>query len=240
MLLCALPGALPGWAQDAPAFNAPQISIPRVDPPPKLEDFLEMKPGPAVEGRMIKVEAFLQLEPKDGAAPLNRTEVYLGYDQDNLYAAWVAFAREPGAMRAQMSRRDSVEFEQDVVALYLDTFNDHLRAYNFLANPQGVQTDAIWTDPYDRDPSFDTVWHAEARRNGKGYVVLMTIPFKSLRFPPGAQQTWGLLLQRWNPHDGENSFWPALSTQVQGRLSRQARMDGLDGISSARNIQIMP
>ncbi len=201
---------------------------------------MEMKPSPALEGRMAKADAFLQLEPKDGAAPVNRTEVYLGYDQQNLYAVWVAFAREPGTLRAQMSRRDSVEFEQDVVALYLDTFNDRLRAYNFLANPQGVQTDAIWTDPYDRDPSFDTVWHAEGQRNGKGYVVLMTIPFKSLRFPPGSQQTWGLLLQRWAPHDGENSFWPPLSTQVQGRLSRTARLEGLDGISSGRSMQIMP
>ncbi len=227
-------------AQATPAFNTPQVTIPRMDPPPKLEDFLEMKAGPAVQGRMAKVGGFLQLEPKDGSPTANPTEVYLGYDQDNLYAVWVALAREPGALRAQMSRRDSVEFEQDIVALYLDTFNDRLRAYNFLANPQGVQTDAIWTDPYDRDPSFDTVWHAEAKRNGKGYVVLMTIPFKSLRFPAGSRQTWGVLLQRWSPHDGENSFWPALSTQVQGRLSRQARMDGLDGISPGRNIQIMP
>jgi hypothetical protein len=240
LLLGALVGVGSAGAQATAALNTPQVTIPRVDPPPKLEDFLEMKPSTAVEGRMAKVEAFLQLEPKDGAIPVNRTEVYLGYDQDNLYAVWVAFAREPGAMRAQMSRRDSVEFQQDVVALYLDTFNDHLRAYNFLANPQGVQTDAIWTDPYDRDPSFDTVWHAEGKRTDQGYVVLMTIPFKSLRFPPGPRQTWGLLLQRWNPHDGENSFWPALSTQVLGRLSRQARMEGLDGISSARNMQVMP
>ncbi len=244
--------AVPGWAQSpqqiavkAPvqgtaAFSAPTFVIPRMDAPPKLEDFLEMKPSPAIEGRMAKAGDFLQLEPKDGSAPVNRTDVYLGYDQQNLYAAWVAFAREPGALRAPMSRRDSVEFDHDVVVLYLDTFNDHLRAYNFLANPQGIQTDAIWTDPYDRDPSFDTVWHAEAQRNGKGYVVLMTIPFKSLRFPPGAKQTWGLMLQRWSPHDGENSFWPPLSTQVLGRLSRTARMEGLDNISAGGSMQIMP
>ncbi len=250
--VAVLLGVVPGWAQ-APAqvevrgpaqgsagFTAPVLTIPRVDPPPRIEDFLEMRPSSAVEGRMAKADAFLTLEPKDGATPVNRTEVYLGYDQQNLYAVWVAFAREPGALRAPMSRRDSVEFEHDVVVLYLDTFNDRLRAYNFLANPQGVQTDAIWTDPDDRDPSFDTVWHAEGKRNGKGYVVLMTIPFKSLRFPPGSQQTWGLLLQRWSPHDGENSFWPALSTQVQGRLSRPARMEGLDGISSGRSSQVMP
>jgi hypothetical protein len=232
--------AVPSAEAQTPASSAPQLTIPRMDQPPKVQDFLEMRPSPAVEGRMAKVDGFLQLEPKDGSPAVNPTEVYLGYDQDNLYVVWVAFAREPGALRAQMSRRDSVEFEQDAVVLYLDTFNDRLRAYNFLVNPQGVQTDAIWTDPYERDPSFDTVWHADAHRNGKGYVVLMTIPFKSLRFPPHADQTWGLLLQRWSPHDAENSFWPALSTQVQGRLSRQARMNGLGGISPGRNMQIMP
>jgi hypothetical protein len=33
------------------------------------------------------------------------------------------------------------------------------------------------------DPSFDTVWRSEGRLTNRGYLVLIAIPFKSLRFP---------------------------------------------------------
>jgi len=66
----------------------------------------------------------------------------------------------------------------------LDTFHDHRRAYSFLSNPLGVQADALWTEGQDNgfDFSFDTVWDTAAKRTPQGYVVWMSIPFRSLRF----------------------------------------------------------
>lgn len=235
----------------APASQAPPIAnqargaaavinIPRLDSAPKLEDFLEMKPGPGVAQQMTKVENFVQLDPKEGAPAQERTEVYLGYDAKNLYAVWVCFDREPGKIRARMVRREAIGPDHDEVQIYLDTFNDKRRSYGFMVNPLGIQFDYIWTDSDGYDSSFDTVWDSRGKVTSQGYVAWMAIPFKSLRFFASDEQTWGILLQRVVPHDNDNSFYPALTRKIQGRLSQEGTLKGLRGISPGRNIQLAP
>ena len=229
----------------APVINQNQgaaavIHIPRLDSAPKLEDFLEMKPAPGVAQQMAKVENFVQLDPKEGAPAQERTEVYLGYDAKNFYAVWVCFERAPGKIRARMARREAIGPDHDEVQVYLDTFNDRRRSYGFMANPLGIQYDYIWTDSDGYDSSFDTVWDSRGEVTSQGYLVWMAIPFKSLRFFASDEQTWGILLQRVVPHDNENSFYPALTRKIQGRLSQEGTLKGLRGISPGRNIQIAP
>jgi hypothetical protein len=71
-------------------------------------------------------------------------------------------------------------------------------------------------------------------------VVLITVPFNSLRFPPREEQTWGLFFLREIPRKGELAFWPAFSTRVAGRLTQAATASGLRGIAAPRNIQLTP
>ena len=87
-----------------------------------------------------------------------------------------------------MGRRETV-FGDDIVEIMLDTFHDERRAYAFITNPFGIQSDAIWTEGNGFDFSFDTVWDSVGRLTDQGYVVRFAIPFSSLRFPrtTGAQ-----------------------------------------------------
>lgn len=235
----AAPAAAPPGTNPNP--GAPGvITIPRLDSAPKLEDFLEMKPGPGVAQQMTRVGDFIQLDPKEGAPAQERTEVYLGYDAKNLYAVWVCFDREPQRIRARMARREAINSEHDEVQIYLDTFHDRRRASGFMANPLGIQFDYIWTDNDGYDGSFDTVWDSRGKLTPQGYLVWMAIPFKSLRFFAGQEQTWGIILQRVVPHDNDNSFYPRLTRKIQGRLSQEATLKGLSGISPGRNIQLAP
>jgi len=55
----------------------------------------------------------------------------------------------------------------------------------------GVQTDAIYTEGQGYDLSFDTLWGTAGRVTKDGYIVFFAIPFKSLRFSHGPEQTWG-------------------------------------------------
>src|SRR5574341_909738 len=66
-------------AAQAPSSSRPALTIPRVERAPTLEDFLEMRPNAAVEGRLAKAEGFIQQTPSDGKPSTQRTEVYLGY-----------------------------------------------------------------------------------------------------------------------------------------------------------------
>jgi len=186
----------------------PTLQIPRIATPPSLSDFEDMQPSARVAGQMVKVTGFIAREPADGAEPTQNTDVYLAYDQHNLYAVFVCWDNEPEKIRARMTRREDI-FSDDSAEIMIDTFHDARRGYAFAANPFGIQWDALWTEgsigtgaPADYsgfDSSFDTVWHSDGRLTNRGYLVLMSIPFKSLRFPDADQQEWGLILNRTIP-----------------------------------------
>ena len=217
----------------------PVISIQRVDRPPAIADFLSMAPSAEVTRQLAKVEGMIQREPVDGAPVSQRTEVYLGYDDENLYAIFLCYEDQPGKIRARMDRRENI-FGDDIVSIQLDTFADQRRAYVFTANPYGVQLDAVWVEGQGFDLSFDTVWHTEGQLTGGGYVVLYSIPFKSLRFPAAAVQSWGILLTRDIIRDNEEAFWPRYTSRIEGRLNQMGTLTGLENISPGRNAQIIP
>ncbi len=211
---------LPATVFAAPPPNFAQITIPRISSAPALEDFLEMKPSASWDGKLAKIDQFVQRIPSDGEPVSQRTEAYLGYDDKNLYAIFICFDNEPHNIRARLSRREDV-FDDDTVELMLDTFHDHRRAYAFFSNAWGVQADALWTEGQDFDMSFDTVFDTEARITPQGFVVKMSIPFRSLRFASNDPQTWGILLNRNILRNNESSFWPQYSSRVSGRLNQE-------------------
>ena len=208
-----------------------------------------MRPIPTVAERMLKVTGFIAREPADGAQPTQDTDVYLAYDDRNLYAVFICWDKEPEKIRARMTRREDI-FSDDSAEIMIDTFDDARRGYAFAANPLGIQWDALWTEgsignglPADFsgfDPSFDTVWNSEGRLTSQGYMLLMAIPFKSLRFPKADIQQWRIILNRSIPRTNENLFWPRISNRIQGRFNQAATATGIDHISPARNIQLIP
>jgi len=233
----ALAAAAASAAPETSKFGT--IAIPRIDIAPKLEDFVEMKPSPAFEGKLASVSGLIQRVPTDGAPSTQRTDVYLGYDSKNLYAIFVAFDTEPSKIRARLSRREDI-FDDDSVEIMLDTFHDHRRAYSFLVNPMGVQADALWTEDVGFDFSFDTIWESQAKLTERGYLVWMAIPFRSLRFASNDPQTWGIILNRGLPRSNEDTFWPPYSSRIQGRLNQEGAVTGLSSISPGRNLQFIP
>jgi hypothetical protein len=225
-------------------LGPPAIVIPRLSRAPSLIDFLTMGPVGDVARQMAKVSGFVQRDPHDGAPVSQPTEAYLGYDDKNLYVVFVCFD-EPGKVRAHEARREDVG-DDDNVEVMLDTFHDRRRAYAFQINPLGVQWDAIWTEaPHEEvggnfDTSWDTLWYSQGKVTPEGYVAWMAIPFKSLRFPPVSEQSWGIILYRGIIRENENAFWPEVSQRFEGRLGQAATLTGLEGISPGRNVQLIP
>ena len=125
--------------------DQPTIAIPHIDTPPELSDFEDMRPSPRLAESMLKVSGFIAREPADGAQPTQNTDVYLAYDNHNLYAVFVCWDSEPDKIRARMTRREDI-FSDDSAEIMIDTFHDARRAYTFAANPFGIQWDALWTE----------------------------------------------------------------------------------------------
>ncbi len=189
---------------------------------------------------MARVSGLIDRLPRDGVPMSERTDVYLGYDALGLHAVFVCFDREPSRIRAHLSGRDRVPDSEDSVALQIDTFRDRKHAYGFQVNALGVQQDGIWTEGKGWDLSFDTVWTTDARFTEKGYLVLVSVPFKSLRFSRESVQSWGFLVFRGIARRNEEGFWPAYSTRIAGRMNQAAIMDGLERVSPGRNAQLIP
>ncbi len=216
------------------------LNIPRVAKPPALEDFLSMQPGPEWRGKLAVVQDFRQWRPKDGAPATQKTVAYLGYDNKNLYAIFVCFDSDPGGIRAHLVPRDQV-WGDDFVDLWLDTFHEHNRMYEFQVNPQGVQGDGIDDEVNNNeDFTFDTLWYSRGKVTPQGYVVWMAIPFKSVRFSSADVQTWGIVLQRDITRNSEKTFWPHITQNISGIATQSADLGGLENISSGRNMQFIP
>ena len=226
-----------GAAQTAPvaAPARPIVTIPRVEAPPRLEDYTS---GEKSGG--VRVAGFLQRDPGDLVAPSEATEAYLSYDRLHLYAIFVCRTSDRSRIRARVARREQM-FSDDHVALFLDTFNDKQRAYMFFSSPLGIQADGISTDSGGDDMSFDTVWQSRGLLTEFGYVVSFAIPFKSLRFPAGSgPSSWGIALSRHIPEKNEDDFWPGITRRVSGFAAQFAEARGLEGVSPGRNIQLIP
>ena len=235
----AQPGAQPREAQLPAGTARPAITIPRVKAPPRLEEF-ETAAVEGIAAEYAEVSGFLQQLPTDGAQASQGTRVYLGYDDANLYLIWVCSDSSPDQVRANVSRRENI-LDDDYVQVTLDTFADRRHATVFASNALGVQADGLWTEGAAAvDYSWDGIWRSLGARTAQGYIVLMEIPFHTLRFHWAAEQEWSVTLLRVIARSGEQDYWPRVSSRVAGQLNQAATLRGLKGIRPGHNVQLDP
>lgn len=223
------------------AASASPLRIPRIERAPRIEEFQDMTPTAQWSGKLAVVDGFIQRAPDNGRPATESTEAYLGYDARALHVVFVAHDREPKKIRARMDHRESIATDEDQVGIYIDTFHDRRRAYQFECNALGVQDDSIYSEDADAvDEGFDTVWTSHGELTPGGYIVIISIPFKSLRFSRAESQTWNIALWRYIGRRSEGSWWPRVSSQYRGVLSQAAPASGLQEISPGRNLQFNP
>ena len=228
----ALQGVGTGWAQPDPAAMAPRIPV--VDAVPEIEALAQG----AVPSGALALQNFVQREPGDGIPISQTTDAWIAHDGSTLHVVFVCRDADPSAVRAHLARREAIATD-DQVGILLDTFFDRRRAYLFLANPRGIQSDALLTDGQLDDFSFDAVWSVEAKLTADGYWVRFAIPFKSLRLPSANAQTWGIGLTRVIARANEQSFWPAVTRRVEGTVQQLARVE-LQDVAGGRDIEVVP
>jgi len=226
--------SLHSQSEPPPTAQIKEIHVPRIASPPRIEQFL----GGASRGDMKRIDDFRQRQPGDGVPASRKTSAWIGFDDQNFYAVFVC-ASPAGQTRARMSKREDI-MSDDIVGIFFDTYRSGQRGYEFFVNPLGVQADAALSESQGDDFSFDTLWYSEGKITPEGYVAMMTIPFRSLRFASQAVQTWGFGLYRGIPTNNENSFWPFVTEKISGFVPQLAKMTGLENISPGRNLQLIP
>ncbi|RKU15645.1 hypothetical protein C6500_19055 [Candidatus Poribacteria bacterium] len=138
----------------------------------------------------------------------DKTEVFLGYDEEALYAGFRC-AQEEVSIIANQTRRDGSFQYEDHVAVYLDTHHDRRRSYCFAVSPLGTQQ-----DEKQGDLGWDGEWIAAAIVEPSVWTVEMKIPFDILDLPQSAKQTWGLNLVRRHQSLDRTSIWADTGVNV--------------------------
>ena len=212
--------------------------VPQIAEPLRLSDFAGMAPRPELKDKLIEIKDFIQNTPRDGEAATEPTEVWLGYTKSALYMVFICHDHHPAEIRGHLARRENI-LNDDNVSVLLDPFQDRRKGILFQVNPAGVQADAAWTEGNGEDYSYDQVWDSDGRVTSDGWMALISIPFRSLRFRAD-HSDWGVVFSRNFPRNSETDYWPRISANVSGTLSQEGTLHGIQGVTGSRNAQINP
>jgi len=191
--------------------------------------------------RAPPLDEILQREPKQEAAPTERTEVKLLTDKDNLYIGVACYDSEPEkVIGTQMARDAELEID-DSVAILLDTFHDRRNAFYFATNPAGALVDGLIVEN-QRGINFNwnAIWNVRARRTAQGWSAEFAIPFKSLSFNPG-QDDWGFNFSRIIVRKIEEDRWATPRLDVEfTQVSEAGEITGFAEVEQGRGLDVRP
>ena len=225
---------------DAPkAQPISNVRVPLITETIHLSDFVGgMKPRVGLRDKMALVTGFIQETPHDGQPATEETEVWMAYTRTSLYFVFICYDHRASEIRGHLARRENV-LNDDNVSVLLDPFQDRRKGILFTVNPAGVQADAAWTENTQPDYSYDQVWDSDARVTKQGWMALVQIPFRSLRFR-SVGKDWGVVFQRNLPRNSEIDFWPRVAAGVAGVLSQEGTLRGIEGVTGSHNLQLNP
>lgn len=185
---------------------------------------------------------FIQNDPREGEPATFDTEVRLLYDDDALYIGVFAKDDTPGDIIVNELRKDFNTGTGDGFQVVIDTFHDERNGYQFAVNPAGAKWDAqMSNEGRENNSNWDGVWDVRARIAENGWFAEIRIPFRTLKFNPDNQQTWGINFQRRLRRLNENSYWaPLPRIHNLSRVSMAGTMEGLQGLRPGNNLRVKP
>jgi hypothetical protein len=189
--------------------------------------------------------AFKQQEPRVGELATEQTEMWVFFDDRNVYVSARMHDSAPDRMVADEMRRDASIYQNEHFVVVFDTFHDRRTGFFFQTNPLGAVRDALIVDENNANYDWNAVWDVKVHRDETGWTSEMVIPFKSLRYPTGQDQVWGINARRWERRINEHSLLSITppgtppNNSVQ-RLANAATLVGIEVPPPARNIELKP
>lgn len=181
-----------------------------------------------------------------------RTEVRVGYDDDNLYVSARMYDSDPSGIRANTFYRDRYSGD-DVFAVLLDTYNDFENALWFAINPLGARTDRAVTNDAEivsreafeqtMNESWNTYWDVATARTSEGWFAELRIPLSSLRFEnTSSDVVMGMSVYRYIARKNERHTFPAIPPDWTVGFAKPSRMQrvSLQAVEPKTPIYITP
>ena len=197
------------------------------------------------------ITGFIQTEPEEGEPATEKTEAWVSFDEENVYVSARVWDSAPESewIANEMRRNGTSLPNNDSFGVVLDTYYDRRNGYFFYTNALGARADRYFTDEgnsINRD--LLPVWDVRTGRFNGGWTVEMAIPFRSLRYGPGAAQVWGVQLRRGIRRKNEWAFLspvpisaaPGRAQTGTRRVSLAGTLVGIEAPPAARNIELLP
>ena len=184
---------------------------------------------------------FVQIQPYNGKAAMQPTEVYIFYDQSAIYVGAQLYDNHPDSIFNYLTDRDNTGMS-DYFGIYIDPYNQGQLAYGFFITPAGVQSDlkAIKSDYDNEDPNWNAVWESKTHINAKSWTVEMRIPFSELRFSEKTGNTWGLNMFRNIRRYNSNNSWNFIDRKVTGFIHQEGQLTGIKDIKPPVRLSFSP
>ncbi len=185
---------------------------------------------------------FTQSYPHAGAAPTERTEARVMYDDESVYVGVRMLDAHPDSIAAPLARRDASGLYSDWLHVFIDSRHDRRSGFRFSVNPRGVMRDVYHFDDQSEDASWDAVWTVATVIDSAGWTAEYRIPLSQLRFGGQAAEsrTWGFQLMRDVARRGERASWSPWTRNTPGFVSSFGTVTGLEGVRSPRALEILP
>lgn len=204
--------------------------------------------APSIDGRVDdaawaaapQTSEFVAFRPTEGAAPTYRTTIQAVYDHRSLFVLVRAFDPRPDSIIGLLSRRDNFGPPNDLIQLYVDSYDDGRTGFEYVVNPAGVKADFLLFDDDRFDLTWDGIWDVATRVDSLGWVAEFAIPFSQLRFRGGDQSSFGLMVWRTVGRLGERTSWPAYRPSRSGIVSQFGSLEQLNGLPRSVRLEATP
>jgi hypothetical protein len=211
------------------AAPAKVINVKRAATPPRLDGVIE-----DVWLAADSAADFVQYVPDEGAAPTERTVVYVMQDDANLYVAfraWSLAAPPVGQLYGL----------EDELTLCLDPMDTRQTAYFFKAYASGLWRQGLILDNGgNEDWSWDGVWYVGTRLYPDRIECEMRIPFKTVRWRTGTGG-WGVNFERSIARKNEYILWTECKESEGGsQVSDYGRLLGIEPRARGFYFELLP
>ncbi len=247
-----------------PAFTGKSINAVQVSSPINVDGVLDENAWRSAD----PATGFLQSEPTEGLDATENTEVYVLYDEKNLYIGANLYDSNPDGVLGYLKKRDVNISSDDRFMWIIDTFLDGRTGYYFETNPAGLLGDGLIGSTGGRgggvgssvlvlggggvspgglilgvgyvNKSWDGIWTVETSLHEKGWTAEIRIPFQTLNFDP-ASDVWGINFQRSIRRKSEESRWSGHKrNQLLTSPVHAGRLNGLQDLSQGVGLEIIP
>jgi hypothetical protein len=220
--------------------DRPVMTAHRIMEPLRVDGRFDDEVYQLIEG----TRGFIQQDPREGEPVSEDTEVWVLFDDSNLYVAAKCYDREPELLVSTELRRDSSNvFQNDSVTVVLDTFQDLRNGFKFQTNALGAIQESAVVDNVNVD-SWNTIWEVRSGKFEWGWGFEMVVPFKSLRYPGAGPQTWGINFRRVIKRKNELAYWAPLPRSFgQNAIYQMGSAGTLVGIETPQqsmNLELKP